>query len=661
MQRISPSIPLLFLAIVTSAIGFVEGQQEFSTTVADKHQWDLKKLANAPEFEWIDDQSSIRSLVYTGEPFQGQPTKVFAFYASPATLSGAKAAEGKYPGIVLLHGGGGTAFAEWVQLWAKRGYAAIAMDLGGDRPEAPKYQAGTDRIKAGRVKRVRLPMGGPADEAKQKFDNVGGNREDDWQFHAVSNAIRAHSLIRSFAEVRADQTAVTGISWGGYLTCLTASIDHRFKAAVPVYGCGFLYDGESVQRPWIDALGPEKRQLWIDLYDPSRWLADCRTPIMFVNGVNDKHYPLRSYIRSYRLVPGSKQIQLDPQMRHGHRPGWAPKEIGMFVDQHLLGKTPLPKIEALQRNGENVTATVQTKTRIKTATLHFTSDRGMQSKRRWQSAIAKLENGKLSAALPKAAVSYFFSVRDQRDALVTSEVQFCQQVLDGDSIQTQQREDEFEPDQSLTVKVRPEGALVLLDPQTLRFVSKKGDKPDWPIENGELVSTRGERRSNHVLSTVYFQDADIHVEFKTNQDGNGNSGIYIHGLYEIQIFNSDASKQQTQQDLGALYGFAKPLVAAGKAPGEWQVFDIRYIAPRSNADGEITKQGEVTVWLNGKKVQDRTKFGKARSKYNPYVYRSTDYLKKILQQQKKTSKGPMFLQDHDNPVRFRNIWIKPLD
>ena len=147
----------------------------------------------------------------------------------------------------------------------------------------------------------------------------------------------------------------------------------------------------------------------------------------------------------------------------------------------------------------------------------------------------------------------------------------------------------------------------------------------------------------------------------TNKDGNGNSGIYIQGLYELQIFNSDPKKKQSQKDLGALYGFAPPLVAAGKPPGEWQVYDIHYIAPRKDAGGKIVQEGEITAWLNGQQVQNRITFGKPRSKFNPYTYKTTKFLKKIKKNYEATNLAPLFLQDHDNAVRFRNVWVKPLD
>ncbi len=244
----------------------------------------------------------------------------------------------------MIHGGGGTAFAEWAWLWAKRGYAAIAMDLSGSRPIDPIYDDSGVPVPNQASKsdtRTRLPNGGPDHGHVEKFDSIGGDVDDDWPYHAVASVVRAHSLLRSFPEVIADRTAVTGISWGGYTTCLVASVDGRFKAAVPVYGCGFLYEGESVQKPAIDKLD-DRREQWIKAYDPSSLLVRCRVPILFVNGTNDVHYPLDSYQKSYDVVPGQKQMRIEVNMRHGHPPGWAPQEIGLFIDSFCRNGTPLP-------------------------------------------------------------------------------------------------------------------------------------------------------------------------------------------------------------------------------------------------------------------------------------------------------------------------------
>jgi hypothetical protein len=221
--------------------------------------------------------------------------------------------------------------------------------------------------------------------------------------------------------------------------------------------------------------------------------------------------------------------------------------------------------------------------------------------------------------------------------------------------------DAFQPDQTRIPVLAPEGAIVLFDGATNLFVSMNGGPVNWPIEDGCLVSTRSEGRVNHIVSQWHFRDADVHVEFMVSDVAEGNSGVYLHGNYELQIFNSYGVEEPTEQDEGALYGFSKPRVNASRKPGEWQVYDIRYRAPRRGTDGKISEPGTVTAWLNGQLVQDNTRFEEPRSVYHPFRYGTTDYLKAIAKKQLDTQVGPVFLQDHESPTRFRNVWIKPLD
>jgi len=254
--------------------------------------------------------------------------------------------------------------------------------------------------------------------------SVGDDWTDDWQLHAVAAAMRAHSLLRSFPETDADRTAVTGISWGGYLTCLVAALDPRFKAAVPVYGCGHLYDGESVQRPAIDRLPAEKRALWIATYDPSAWMAKCRTPILFVNGTNDVHYPLTSYAQTYSLVKGPCQLRIKVGMRHGHRPGWTPPEIGIFVDHYLLGKPGLPQLARPELEGREARVAYSASVPLARAHIHFTTEKKKLSERRWQSRPATVADDLLRAEVPPHATIWFLTATDRRQAMVSTEVMF---------------------------------------------------------------------------------------------------------------------------------------------------------------------------------------------------------------------------------------------
>ena len=166
----------------------------------------------APEVLPADEiqAEGVKSFYYEGPAYKGRPTRIFAYYGVPAqAATSAIDGEQKFPAMVLIHGGGGTAFDRWVKLWNSRGYAAIAMDLCGCVP------VGT----YGNWQRDEL--GGPPGW-DASFSQLDDPIEDQWTWHAVSAVALAHSLIRSYPEVDADRIGVTGISWGGYLTSIVA-------------------------------------------------------------------------------------------------------------------------------------------------------------------------------------------------------------------------------------------------------------------------------------------------------------------------------------------------------------------------------------------------------------------------------------------------------
>jgi len=141
----------------------------------------------------------------------------------------------------------------------------------------------------------------------------------------------------------------------------------------------------------------------------------------------------------------------------------------------------------------------------------------------------------------------------------------------------------------------------------------------------------------------------------------GNSGVYIFGMYEMQILNSYENPVAPKEAVGALYGISPPLVDAARKPGQWQIYDILYTAPHRDEHGKVVQPGEITALLNGVLVQQKTHFTESISRWNPLRYKKTPYTDKILASILKTGCGPLFLQDHGSPVRFRNVWIRPLD
>src|SRR4051794_17303125 len=254
--------------------------------------WDIRALSQPPSvYDAKTEEPGVRALYFESVPWKGKPTRVFAYYGAPAGKKG--------PAMVLIHGGGGTAFAEGVRLWNKRGYAAIAMDTVGTVP---------DKAEDGKLwspVRKRHDLGGPPGWGD--FENIDAPVTDQWSYHAVAAAILAHSLIRSFPEVDPERVGVTGISWGGYLTNIVSGVDPRFRFAAPVYGCGFLGE-DSAWLKNFDTMGKEKARKWLSLWDPSEYLPNSKIPMLWVTGTNDFAYPFPSLQKSYRLPKGPRTL-----------------------------------------------------------------------------------------------------------------------------------------------------------------------------------------------------------------------------------------------------------------------------------------------------------------------------------------------------------------
>ena len=221
----------------------------------------------------------------------------------------------------------------------------------------------------------------------------------------------------------------------------------------------------------------------------------------------------------------------------------------------------------------------------------------------------------------------------------------------------------FHPQQATLPVPPPADAIVLFGDGTTppKFVGRGGGPIDWPVRDGTLVAQTSAEHANHVVSTERFHDADIHAEFMTAPEAKGNSGLYIHGHYELQIYDSFGVEPPTEQDEGGLYRFARPMVNASLPTGTWQVYDIRFIAPRRDAAGRIVTPGRVTAWLNGRMVQNELAFTEPRSPYVPYKHGVTDFLRGVEKELLASGAGPLFLQDHGSPTRFRNVWIRRLD
>jgi len=200
----------------------------------------------------------------------------------------------------------------------------------------------------------------------------------------------------------------------------------------------------------------------------------------------------------------------------------------------------------------------------------------------------------------------------------------------------------------------PSDAVVLFDGKGLSAwkSQKDGSPAAWKVENGYMEVVKG---TGAIETRQSFSDVQLHIEWMAptpptgESQGRGNSGVFFAGSrYEVQVLDSYENKTYPDGQAGAVYGQFPPLVNASRPPGEWQAYDIVYEAPRFDATGAVTKRARVTVFYNGVLVQHaRELIGPTTNKVRTPYAAHPEAL-------------PISLQDHGNPMRFRNVWLREL-
>lgn len=198
----------------------------------------------------------------------------------------------------------------------------------------------------------------------------------------------------------------------------------------------------------------------------------------------------------------------------------------------------------------------------------------------------------------------------------------------------------------------PSDAIVLFDGKDLsKWRDAMGAPSRWAVENGAFVVTP--RAGGDIRTTDLFGDVQLHVEFASpdkvagDSQGRGNSGIFLMDRYEIQVLDSYNNPTYPDGQAGAVYGQMPPLVNASRPPGQWQTYDITFTRPRFKGS-EVVSPARVTILHNGVLIQNNTTLigstlHQQVGRYEPHP-----------------DEAPIRLQDHGNPVRFRNIWVRKL-
>ncbi len=199
----------------------------------------------------------------------------------------------------------------------------------------------------------------------------------------------------------------------------------------------------------------------------------------------------------------------------------------------------------------------------------------------------------------------------------------------------------------------PADAIVLLGGADLAEWQTEDGKPaKWKVDGGAVTVVRG---TGVIKTKKAFGDCQLHVEWRTpatvkgEGQGRGNSGIFLMGLYELQVLDSYNNRTYSNGQAGSIYKQTAPLVNASRKPGEWQTYDIIFTAPRFNKDSSVKSQGRITVLHNGVLVQNNTA-----------IWGATQYIG-IATNTWHKEKEPIVLQDHGDAVSFRNMWVRELE
>ena len=411
MTKIGVTIMLMALSLSVFAARNIWDMKELSKTpkVFDydgktygSESWGYGNYLNDPALAETDKQNDyVKNIMYKGVDYEGKETRVQAYIGIPNVPKGKKV-----PGIVLIHGGGGSAFEAWVRQWNAMGYAAIAMDTVGN-------------ISNNTMTGIHSEFGGPACDCQDYEKPL----KDQWTYQAVADCILAHSLLRSFPQVDKNNIGVMGVSWGGYLTCIVSSVDTRFKFAMPVYGTGYLWEySPTVGR--VTGFTTDIRDKWLVNWDPSIYLKDSKVPTTwFVSNV-DWCYWLLGVKESYDCMKvKDKNIVIFDGWTHGHVDIAYKKEAQAVADFYTKKKDTMPKI--LTEKFENGTFSFTAKNTDHAYLFWTESDNPQgtpdgQNSTKWEKIPADFENGKGSVKVPDQAKVFYANVFTEDETLQKS-------------------------------------------------------------------------------------------------------------------------------------------------------------------------------------------------------------------------------------------------
>ena len=373
----------------------------------------IPKVHTIPQFDMksTTEWHGVKAIWYEGASYHGLKTKVFALVGYPEIKENEKV-----PAIVLVHGGGGHPYAEWIRRWNERGYAAIAIDTTGYFPKA-EFQGVVGTEKAGDGDKFTRELYGELKEVGYTVgpDNGGMQdfylpQEEQWMYHAVIDTILGHNILRNDSRIDSKKIGISGISWGGVVASIAIGYDSRYAFAIPIYGSGYLDYLPAPKLPRVFGK-PEVKKYW----NASDRFSDVSYPVYWMCFCEDTCFSFGANSMSYEAT--KKQgacLSIKRGMGHSHIEGWIQNEAYRFADKVLCGEKAFPFCVTEPKGFGEIKFTLeipQDYDSISAEAFYITKPIEYGEKNQllnvWESTELQICDGIVSGNVPNEACGYF--------------------------------------------------------------------------------------------------------------------------------------------------------------------------------------------------------------------------------------------------------------
>lgn len=346
----------------------------------------------------------VEEIYYQSRPYKNKPVKIFGYFCYP------RGRGGRWPAILLSHGGGGVASLPRAVSWARRGYAVLAIDLPGKGE-----------------KRLSSRSTGP-DLDVPILLRVKPDPSYNYLVHAVAALRCGITYLTQRMEVDQNRIGMVGLSWGGVLTILVNGQDDRLAAAVNVFGSGYLPEGSTWEDRFL-SMSSQDIESWNNDLDPKNFLTTQHAPILFISGTNDHCYYLPPFQKSYSQVKSLKSLWLIPNLKH-HFLSSSQDPALTWLNQHLKSGGTFPAVHErapfFQGAGQLIiSVTVEASVKIQNVRLYYSPGAPLGwTTKKWRGVSPFYRGGtyyfNIPVALLKPELLYYINVQDRRGGVAST-------------------------------------------------------------------------------------------------------------------------------------------------------------------------------------------------------------------------------------------------